>query len=77
MHFSTEHPSKKTVYMGLLRLMRPKQWIKNVFVLAPLMFTGLFLDFQSVTQSIFVMILFCVASSATYLLNDLKDIGLF
>ena len=74
MHFTTEPPSKKTVYMGLLRLMRPKQWVKNAFVLAPLMFTGLFLDFQSVTQSLFVMILFCAASSATYILNDLKDI---
>ena len=74
MHFTTDAPSKKTVYLGLLRLMRPKQWIKNAFVLAPLMFTGLFLDFQSVTQSIFVMILFCAASSATYILNDLKDI---
>jgi len=74
MHFTTDTPSKKTVFMGLIRLMRPKQWIKNVFVLAPLMFTGLFLDIQSVTQSIIVMILFCAASSATYILNDLKDI---
>ncbi|BCE00899.1 decaprenyl-phosphate phosphoribosyltransferase [Marinicellulosiphila megalodicopiae] len=74
MHFTTDTPSKKTVVLGLLRLMRPKQWIKNTFVLAPLMFTGLFLDFHSVTQSLIVMILFCCASSATYILNDLHDI---
>ena len=57
-----------------LRLLRPKQWIKNSFVFAPLIFSGEFLHLNSVIQTILVVILFCVASSATYIINDYKDI---
>ncbi|MDI3512762.1 MAG: hypothetical protein PWQ61_3529 [Betaproteobacteria bacterium] len=59
---------------GLIRLMRPRQWIKNAFVLAPLLFSGAFADPASVGQALLAMLLFCVASSATYTVNDLKDI---
>lgn len=59
---------------GLVRLLRPRQWIKNSFVLAPLFFSGAFLDGGSVVRAIFATILFCFASSAAYILNDLQDI---
>lgn len=59
---------------GLIKLMRPKQWIKNGFVLAPLIFTGEFLIPAAVAQSFFATFLFCVASAATYIVNDLRDI---
>ncbi|MEF9963754.1 MAG: decaprenyl-phosphate phosphoribosyltransferase [Comamonas sp.] len=59
---------------GLLRLMRPRQWVKNGFVLAPLVFTGSFTDLHAVLQALLAMVLFCVASSATYIVNDLRDI---
>ena len=59
---------------GLIRLMRPRQWIKNAFVLAPLLFSGAFADPASVGQALLAMLLFCVASSASYTVNDLKDI---
>lgn len=59
---------------GLIKLMRPRQWIKNAFVLAPLLFSGAFADPASVGQALLAMLLFCVASSATYTVNDLKDI---
>lgn len=58
----------------IIRLMRPKQWIKNVFVFAPLLFSGLFIDFISVQHAISAFIIFCFASSATYVLNDYNDI---
>lgn len=58
----------------LIRLMRPKQWIKNIFVFAPLLFSGLFTDLISLQDSFFAFIIFCIASSATYVLNDYKDI---
>jgi 4-hydroxybenzoate polyprenyltransferase len=54
--------------------MRPRQWLKNGFVLAPLFFSGVFLNLQAVTQSLVAVALFCVASSAAYIVNDLLDI---
>jgi decaprenyl-phosphate phosphoribosyltransferase len=59
---------------GLIRLMRPRQWIKNGFVLAPLFFSAAFLDVLSVRNALLATLLFCVASSATYILNDINDI---
>lgn len=60
--------------LGLVRLMRPRQWIKNVFVLAPLVFAGGFLDAEAVSHALFAVLLFCVASSAAYIINDIHDI---
>ena len=59
---------------ALVKLMRPKQWVKNAFVMAPLVFSGSFLSLESVLQAITATLLFCIASSATYILNDYKDI---
>lgn len=59
---------------GLIKLMRPRQWIKNGFVLAPLVFSGAFLDGQAVSAAVLAAVLFCLASSATYVVNDLHDI---
>ena len=59
---------------GILKLMRPRQWIKNGFVLAPLVFSGLFLDVDAVSDVVLAALLFCVASSATYVINDMHDI---
>ncbi len=58
----------------LLRLARPKQWVKNGFVLAPLVFAREFNDATAVANALIAFALFCVASSATYILNDLRDI---
>lgn len=59
---------------GLIKLMRPKQWVKNGFVLAPLIFSGGFLDANAIQLALLAAFYFCVASSATYVLNDLQDI---
>ena len=58
---------------GLLKLLRPRQWIKNAFVLAPLVFTGLFADGSARFSALLATALFCVASSAAYVVNDLLD----
>ncbi|TMO83720.1 decaprenyl-phosphate phosphoribosyltransferase [Pseudoalteromonas spongiae] len=65
---------KKVSFYAILRLMRPKQWIKNSFVLAPLIFSGVFNEQASFMNAIIAFLLFCVASSATYVLNDYQDI---
>ena len=58
----------------LLRLARPKQWVKNGFVLAPLVFAREFRDIEALSDALIAFGLFCVASSATYVMNDLRDI---
>lgn len=59
---------------GLIKLMRPKQWVKNGFVLAPLVFSGEFLNSNAISHAVLAVVLFCIASSATYIINDMHDI---
>lgn len=59
---------------GCIRLLRPKQWVKNAFVLAPLMFTAKFMDAAAIGNALLACFLFCVASSATYIVNDIYDV---
>jgi decaprenyl-phosphate phosphoribosyltransferase len=58
----------------ILRLLRPKQWLKNTFVFIPLLFRGLEFDFLSFYNASTAFMLFCIAASAVYVLNDIKDI---
>ena len=67
-------PTNKTPLIGLLRLVRPRQWIKNTFVLAPLVFAREFTNPESVANALIAFALFCIASSASYILNDIHDI---
>ncbi|WP_263147293.1 decaprenyl-phosphate phosphoribosyltransferase [Pseudomonas sp. RIT-PI-AD] len=74
MHATVERRSSLAQLKGLLTLMRPRQWVKNGFVFAPLLFTGEFLQSGSIQRVLLATLLFCVASSATYIVNDLHDI---
>jgi 4-hydroxybenzoate polyprenyltransferase len=53
--------------------MRPEQWLKNGFVLAPIVFSGLVGDSGAWLRSLLAVAAFCAASSATYLVNDVID----
>lgn len=74
MHATLRTPSPLARLKGLLALMRPRQWVKNAFVLAPLLFSGEFHDPDSIVAALIAAGLFCIASSATYIVNDLRDI---
>lgn len=63
----------RTQSMAAIRLLRPRQWIKNLFVLAPLIFSGLFTRPHAMLLAIFGTVMFCVASSIVYVFNDLSD----
>jgi 4-hydroxybenzoate polyprenyltransferase len=60
----------------LLRTMRPKEWIKNVFVFAALAFSQerYWQKLDKVLIVLVAFILFCMAASAIYVINDLVDI---
>jgi len=58
---------------NVLRLLRIKQWVKNLFVLAPLVFSKRFFDPSSFLLSFTAFLIFCLASSAVYILNDIRD----
>jgi len=59
---------------AVLELMRPKQWIKNFFVFAAVVFSGNFFNADVIINNILTFILFCFTSSSIYILNDIVDI---
>ena len=58
----------------VFRLLRPKQWVKNLFVFAPLLFAADFAQLEPVVSSLLTFAYFCLAASCVYILNDLADI---
>jgi len=52
---------------------RPKQWLKNGFLFAALLFSKNMFHPAKVATSVFAFAVFCLASGAVYLLNDLVD----
>lgn len=59
--------------LALLRSLRPAQWAKNAFVLAPLVFAHRLEDPRLLASAALAFVAFCAASSAVYLVNDLAD----
>ncbi len=60
--------------ISIIQLCRPKEWVKNLFVLLPLFFSGNLFNFPLLAESLVALISFCLASSAIYCLNDLMDV---
>lgn len=58
---------------NILKLIRVKQWIKNAFVLAPLLFSLKFTEMGAVVQSALAFAAFCFIASAVYVMNDILD----
>jgi len=58
----------------LLKTMRPKQWTKNVFVWAALVFDVKLFERGPFLRTLATFILFCLISGAVYIINDLVDI---
>jgi len=58
-----------------LRLVRPKQWTKNGFVLAGVIFSGEVLQASSVAAALLAFVAFCALSGAVYAANDVLDVS--
>ncbi|MCP4665733.1 MAG: decaprenyl-phosphate phosphoribosyltransferase [Deltaproteobacteria bacterium] len=63
----------KTAYHILLCL-RPNQWIKNGFILAPLVFAHRIFHYPSLLKGLAAFAIFCLLAGAVYMINDLFDL---
>jgi 4-hydroxybenzoate polyprenyltransferase len=59
---------------GIVATLRPHQWVKNVFVLAPVVFAKEVFDAGWLMRAAGAFGLFCLLSSAVYTMNDLADV---
>lgn len=74
---TTEAPSTPAAAGGiraLVRAMRPRQWTKNVLVLAPLLPAGDQLRDANLVGVVYAFLAFCLISSSVYLINDALDV---
>jgi len=63
--------NKETPWIySMISLLRPKHWLKNTFVSLPLVLSG---QFDNDSRIILAILVFCLASSAVYIFNDLRD----
>lgn len=69
-----DKPSLGETAQLLMREMRPKQWVKNFIIYAPLLFSGKFTHADSLTAATLCTVAFCLVSSGIYVLNDVVDI---
>ena len=66
-----ERPSR---FAGILRAMRPQQWIKNVLIFVPIITAHAVRDVSGWIHAIYAFLAFCATASCIYLLNDLSDL---
>ncbi|MBZ8176647.1 decaprenyl-phosphate phosphoribosyltransferase [Corynebacterium poyangense] len=66
----------KNLLDGMIKALRPKQWVKNVLVVAAPAAAGAdaFLDKRTILDVVLAFIVFCFAASSIYLINDARDV---
>lgn len=60
--------------MRFLKLIRPQQWVKNLFVFLPLFFDGTLLAPDCLLPVFQAFVAFCLLSGAVYCFNDIRDV---
>jgi 4-hydroxybenzoate polyprenyltransferase len=60
---------------GVLRTLRPHQWVKNVFVLAPVVFAKEIFASQLLMRAASAFAIFCLLAGAVYAMNDVADVA--
>ncbi|MBW2522996.1 MAG: decaprenyl-phosphate phosphoribosyltransferase [Deltaproteobacteria bacterium] len=60
--------------IGVLRTMRPHQWVKNLFVLAPVVFAKNLTHPDVIQGAVSAFAIYCLLAGAVYTLNDLADV---
>jgi 4-hydroxybenzoate polyprenyltransferase len=59
---------------GIVRTMRPHQWMKNVFVLAPVVFAKELFQVDLILRAGSAFFIFCLLAAAVYTINDIVDV---
>ncbi len=70
----TDTMQSRSVAVSLLIALRPRQWAKNVLVFAAPLAAGQLFQADVLVPSIGAFVAFCLISSATYLVNDIRDV---
>ncbi|MGV9825150.1 MULTISPECIES: decaprenyl-phosphate phosphoribosyltransferase [unclassified Gordonia (in: high G+C Gram-positive bacteria)] len=65
----------KNLAEGLIKALRPRQWVKNVLVLAAPLAAGNITDVNVLWHAGIAFIAFCLAASCIYLINDAIDVA--
>ena len=58
----------------LLESARPREWVKNLFLLAPLLFSQSLFQGEATLRAAIAFLLFCLLTSGVYVLNDIMDL---
>ncbi|GAK52124.1 putative conserved membrane protein [Candidatus Moduliflexus flocculans] len=66
--------TQQRMLSAVIRSMRPHQWTKNLVLFAGLLFAGRLFDIFSDLTAISAFFIFCLLSSAIYIINDIKDV---
>ena len=72
--FITKAPEIVQIPLWLIVSSRPRQWLKNLAIFAPLVFEGLFFNPPSFWLVVFGFVIFSIVTSAIYLINDVIDV---
>src|SRR3954468_6459949 len=70
----TPLPSRRSPLRAALVAMRPRQWLKNLLLFAGIIFAAEIGDATRWVEALAAFIAYCAASSAAYLVNDLRDV---
>lgn len=60
--------------VALIKTIRPQQWVKNVFVAAPLVFSRHLTEPAYLARTAIAVLAFCLLSGAVYAFNDVRDV---
>jgi decaprenyl-phosphate phosphoribosyltransferase len=72
-HPRSEGPTHWRI-LGVVKMVRPHQWVKNVFVLAPIVFAKEVFAVDLLIRAAAAFAIFCMLAGSVYALNDLADV---
>jgi 4-hydroxybenzoate polyprenyltransferase len=63
----------KNKFIGIVTILRPAQWLKNMFLFAPLIFAKHLFEAEYIWRETLAFVGFCIISSMIYVVNDIFD----